>query len=155
MNANNVIHDTKPLFRRLFPWEVSAVGLLLKENELTTDDWFRQDIQKYGLFAENELVASGALEHYSGGDSLLRSVVVKEKYRGGGAGRRLVAMLERTARYRGTQSIWMLTLTAEDWFARLGYQSVKRKNAPAAIRHSREFASLCPATACLMMKSLK
>ena len=46
-------------------------------------------------------------------------------------------------------------LATQEFFEDRGYTKVDRRNAPAAIRHSREFAELCPASSLLMKKSLR
>ena len=66
----------------------------------------------------------------------------------------LVARAERHARERGARRIYLLTTTAADFFARLGYKRVEREQAPGSIRSTGEFSSLCPVTSVLMMKEL-
>ena len=43
--------------------------------------------------------------------------------------------------------------TAERFFEYLGYRRIGREETPKAIRNSREFSSLCPSTAIVMVKS--
>ena len=85
---------------------------------------------------------------------LLRSLLVAAPCRGAGLGRRLVAALEASASERKVRELWLLTIDAEHFFARLAYNATARAAAPAAIQASAEFASLCPASAVLMRKSL-
>jgi hypothetical protein len=47
-----------------------------------------------------------------------------------------------------------LTIDAEKFFARLGYRTMARSDAPAAIQSTDEFSSLCPGSAVLMQKRL-
>jgi len=61
---------------------------------------------------------------------------------------------ERHAREHGAREIYLLTTTAERFFARAGYESVPRNDAPSAIRETSEFATICPASAALMRKRL-
>ena len=91
------------------------------------------------------------LERY-GEVALLRSLVVTEKYLGRGLGKRLVAAAERLAAEAGVRSIYLLTTTAEAFFEYLGYKRISRDEAPAAIRSTREFSSLCPTSAVVMVK---
>jgi arsenate reductase (thioredoxin) len=49
----------------------------------------------------------------------------------------------------------LLTETAEIFFARKGYHTVDRKDAPAEIQASSEFSHLCPSSAVLMKKTLE
>jgi N-acetylglutamate synthase-like GNAT family acetyltransferase len=85
---------------------------------------------------------------------LLRSLVVAPGAREGGLGRRLVAHVERRALGAGLAELWLLTTTAADYFARLGYERMARDAAPAVVARSGQFASLCPASAVLMRKRL-
>jgi amino-acid N-acetyltransferase len=85
---------------------------------------------------------------------LLRSLVVDPKCRGGGLGRRLVAAAEALADSRDLRQLWLLTIDAEKFFARLGYRTMARSDAPAAIQSTDEFSSLCPGSAVLMQKRL-
>jgi len=89
-----------------------------------------------------------------GPDRLLRSVVVPAPHRGTGAGSRLVALLAAEAATLGVERLWLLTTTASEFFARLGWVVVPRDAAPAAIRASDQFTSLCPSSATLMLREL-
>ncbi len=86
--------------------------------------------------------------------ALLRSVAVVRAQRRRGIGAQLVAEVERRARARGVRVLYLLTTSAEHFFAGLGYAQAERADAPAAIRATREFAALCPATAVLMHRRL-
>ena len=95
----------------------------------------------------------GALERF-GGAALLRSVAVATLWRRSGVGRLIVAELERRARAAGIGELILLTLTARDFFARLGYSVKDRAQVPPAVLESAEFRSLCPASAVCMGKDL-
>jgi amino-acid N-acetyltransferase len=99
------------------------------------------------------LVGVAGLEHH-GSAALLRSVAVDPARQGAGFGKRLaVAAIER-ARAAGARQVYLLTLTAERFFARLGFAVIEHDLAPVAIRDSAEFTRLCPATAVLMRLAL-
>jgi amino-acid N-acetyltransferase len=85
---------------------------------------------------------------------LLRSVVVEQSVRGNGYGTALCAALERRARAEGVETLYLLTTTADDFFAARGFTEIERSDAPAGIRRTTEFADLCPATATCMKKRL-
>jgi amino-acid N-acetyltransferase len=85
---------------------------------------------------------------------LLRSLVVAPQRRGRGDGLALVKHAEAQARSRGVGALYLLTTTAEDFFTRQGYRRAERAAAPAAIRTTREFAGLCPASSAFMSKGL-
>ena len=101
----------------------------------------------------DRLAGAGGLEVH-GDSGLLRSVVVTEALRGTGLGHALVEAVEAAARQRGLRELVLLTETAHDFFVRLGYADIARNEAPAAIRGSAEFRSLCPQSAACMRKRL-
>lgn len=98
-------------------------------------------------------VAAIGLERY-GNVGLLRSLVVAPEQRLHGIGRELVRALEQHANATGIEELVLLTETAESFFRRLRYAVIDRDRAPAAIAHSAEFRTLCPATAVCMSKRL-
>lgn len=86
---------------------------------------------------------------------LLRSLVVAKDARSGGLGGRLVGALEAAAQTAGIDELWLLTIDAEAFFARHGFEIVSRDEAPDCIRQAEEFRDLCPADAHLMRKSIR
>jgi amino-acid N-acetyltransferase len=90
-----------------------------------------------------------------GEHGLLRSLAVRRGATGRGVGRALVAHVETVAQARGAHGLWLLTETADAFFARLGWISVARNTAPPSIAASRQFAGLCPATATCMRRTLE
>jgi amino-acid N-acetyltransferase len=89
------------------------------------------------------------------GDALLRSLVVASAARGRGYGRALVSAAENQAADLHLRRIYLLTETARDFFASLGYSEVDRSSAPESIQATREFAELCPASATFMAKAIE
>jgi len=85
---------------------------------------------------------------------LLRSLAVRVGQRGRGWGSQLVRQAEGYAHQQGVNELYLLTTSAEGFFARLGYHAIKRDQAPRPIQESAEFQSLCPASAALMRKAL-
>ena len=86
--------------------------------------------------------------------ALLRSLVVSPDARSSGMGTALVQLAERHARANGVRAIYLLTTTAEGFFSRRGYSPVARDSAPEAIRSTREFAGICPASSAFLSKTL-
>ena len=99
------------------------------------------------------LVGCVALERH-GTDALLRSLAVGPEQRGEGLGRALVQRITRRARALGARRLWLLTTTAADYFATLGYARVERAGAPARLQASSQFASVCPSSAICMAREL-
>ena len=57
-------------------------------------------------------------------------------------------------RWKACVRFYLLTTTAEDFFARRGYVRIARDEAPETIRATREFADICPAGSAIMRKVL-
>ncbi|MGD1906881.1 MAG: arsenic resistance N-acetyltransferase ArsN2 [Leptolyngbyaceae cyanobacterium] len=87
--------------------------------------------------------------------ALLRSLAVAAEVRGTGVGKALVAAAEDYAQTEGVQALYLLTTTAAEFFARLGYGLADRDSAPESIKATREFSGLCPSSATFMMKQLR
>jgi amino-acid N-acetyltransferase len=89
-----------------------------------------------------------------GSSALLRSLVVRPEHRSAGLGAALVERAEAHARAHGARAIYLLTTTADSFFARLGYAPADRATAPSEIGATREFAEICPASSVFMTKRL-
>ncbi|UGQ48583.1 arsenic resistance N-acetyltransferase ArsN2 [Massilia endophytica] len=100
-----------------------------------------------------ELLCAGGLELY-GQAALLRSVVVAAQHQGQGLGDQLHRQIAELARTRRIDTLYLLTTTAAQYFARRGFQEVDRASVPSALQASREFQGACPASATLMACSL-
>ncbi len=141
--------------RPLPQWERSALILALGRAGLATDD-----VDKPGrLFwrfetREQVLVGFGGLEVYAP-DALIRSVLTVPPVRGHGYGRALVEALEVEAVVLKCATAWLITTSAPDFFAHLGYVACPRDAAPAVIRATRQFADLCPDSATVMTRKLR
>jgi N-acetylglutamate synthase-like GNAT family acetyltransferase len=84
---------------------------------------------------------SGAvgLEPY-GAIALLRSLVVRPDGRGRGFGRLLTDTAEGLAARLGVTSMYLLTTSADAFFATRGYQRIEHSGAPQAIRTTAQFS---------------
>jgi amino-acid N-acetyltransferase len=99
------------------------------------------------------IVGCAALEVYPEG-ALLRSVVVAPAARGSGLGQRLTEAAVTLAQSLGTPAVYLLTITAESYFPRLGFVRVTREQVPMSVQQSIEFRSACPASAVVMARTL-
>jgi N-acetylglutamate synthase-like GNAT family acetyltransferase len=140
--------------RRLRPAEYERLKSALAAEGLPADDICGAANRFYALEEGGHVLGYAGLERH-GGAVLLRSVVVPAERRGSGAGRRLVeAVLDEAARL-GHREIHLLTMTAAAYFERLGFERVPREHAPAGVRSSAQFISLCPGSAVLMRRRLE
>jgi homocysteine S-methyltransferase len=133
--------------------DLPGIRRLLEDSRLPTED-LEHSLPVLFVAPEGPmLVGAGGFEVH-GDAGLLRSVVVADRLRGTGLGRALVESAEAAARQRGLRELVLLTETAHDFFARLGYVDIARESAPEAIRNSAEFKSICPQSARCMSKRL-
>lgn len=100
-----------------------------------------------------ERVGVGGLEVH-GTEGLVRSVAVERAARGEGVGTALCDALAAEARTAGVETLYLLTTTAADFFARRGYERCGRDATPPSIRATTEFATLCPEHATVMRRRL-
>jgi amino-acid N-acetyltransferase len=134
------------------PHDLRGALDLLGRTELTEQD-VTERWGHYFVVREDDgrVVGVAGLEVY-GEDGLLRSVAVDVDYRGQGLAASLVeAALTRAKRVQ-LRSVYLLTTTARDYFARHGFADCPREEAPAAIRESWEFRVGCPSTAAFMKR---
>lgn len=129
--------------------DVPAVRALLRHCDLPTDGLPQCAETLVVARAAGDCVGSAALEVY-GDDVLLRSVAVDAAVRGRGVGRALTKAALKFARDLGARNVYLLTETAETFFAGLGFRRIGRVDVPALVRSSDEFTMLCPQSAAVM-----
>ncbi|WP_426017592.1 GNAT family N-acetyltransferase [Brevundimonas sp. DWR2-3-1b1] len=104
--------------------------------------------------ADDDSALAGYVGQGEGRDLLLRSLVVLAGLKARGLGSRILSAAEAVASELGGERLHLLTTTAEPFFARRGFAAADRAAAPAAIRRTREFADICPASAAYLTKDL-
>ncbi len=133
---------------------LSAATQLLAAAGLPTNDLTDLHCQNF-FYSGPATAPTGLVGLEMFGDvALLRSLVVAPAGRSAGAGSSLVRHAEEQARANGVRRLYLLTTTAEAFFERRGYRTAAREDAPAAIRTTREFAGICPASSAFMSKPL-
>ncbi|HUQ09268.1 MAG TPA: arsenic resistance N-acetyltransferase ArsN2 [Steroidobacteraceae bacterium] len=134
--------------------DLEAAVALLAAAQLPTQDLTERHCEHF-FFAGTRASPSGlvGLELY-GDVALLRSLVVADSCRNTGDGTRLLSHAEAHARAHGVRALYLLTTTAESFFARRGYARAERTTAPPAIRATREFSGICPSSSAFMSKQL-
>ena len=133
--------------------DMSRLTDFLKGNSLTTVGL--QECLENFLIAYDEsasCIGAAGYELY-GKSALLRSVAVDKGSRRSGVGRALVEQVLRNAGKRGVRTVYLLTDTAEEYFARLGFERIDRSHVDEAVKASPEFGECC-ISAQLMCKSL-
>ena len=120
---------------------------------LVSDIALLNSLHFFGCHKHGKLVGIIGLERF-GNVALLRSLAVSVELRGSGLGRTLVQYAESEASTIGVSVLFLLTETAENLFAKLGYQQLSRESAPTVIKNTAQFSTLCPASSSFMAKQL-
>ena len=141
------------MIRPASPDDLDDAVTLLKDAGLPVADL---SVERLALVAEKNNVFQGVIGLESfGAVALLRSLAVSVDARGAGIGPGLVTALEVACRADGVCEIWLLTIDADAFFTKLGYETRGRADAPQAIQNTKEFSGLCPGDAVLMSKTLR
>lgn len=136
--------------------DLAAMRALLESAGLPAGDLTAAHLQSFRVAAGGDgRLAGGVGLEIVDGAALLRSLVVDPARRGTGLGHALVDSALELARERGVAGVWLLTTTADRFFERLGWRRVERESAPAGIRATAEFASICPASSVCMVRDLQ
>jgi len=130
-----------------------VIALLLSE-KLPTGD-LPATLKNFLVITENEeLIGVVGLETY-GRYGLLRSLAVRPDFRNQSIASILVEQIEKLALSEELKSIFLLTETAPDYFARKGYHIITRTEIPEEVQQSSEFSHICPQSAIAMKKDLQ
>ena len=134
--------------------ELGLVLDLLRRNHLPEAGLAEHAANLLVAVEHGRIVGSAALEIY-GDAALLRSVAVEPALRGRGLGVALTRAALDRARERGGRAVYLLTETAAEFFAGLGFRPIPRAEAEPAVGASAEFTTACPAGATCMVVSLE
>jgi amino-acid N-acetyltransferase len=149
---NRVIHNTK--INPATAQDESAIKALLRRCELPSDDLSTSHLAHFLVIKDDRQVIGSVGIEVCDEYGLLRSLAVIESFRGHGLGIRLVDQIEKYALSQQIELLYLLTTTADRFFTANGYKVIPRESAPAAIKETTEFKSICPASAVCMKKKL-
>jgi amino-acid N-acetyltransferase len=135
------------------PDELETVLALLTEASLPREG-VAEHFHDFLVAREGGQVTGAVGMELYGESVLLRSLVVAPARRGEGLGRALAERLLDQARWRGGRQIFLLTETAPNFFARLGFRRIARDEADAAVQVSPEFRTCCPQSAVCMRREI-
>jgi amino-acid N-acetyltransferase len=133
---------------------IDAALTLLAEAGLPTEDLCKLDLRHFFFAGPREQPMGLVGLEIRGSEALLRSLVVRASSRREGLGSDLLTRSEAHARSAGITNVYLLTTTAQRFFAVRGYACIDRALAPASIRETREFSRICPASSAFMFKGL-
>lgn len=134
--------------------DLPALKTLLDSSGLPSSDLTEGHLQHFIILGQAGRVGGSVGMEPFGEDALLRSLAVDTMMRGEGYGNRLLELLETHARDEGVQRLYLLTASADNFFAHHGYERIERASVPEVIRNTAQFAGMCPAGATCLYKSL-
>ncbi|MBL6449956.1 GNAT family N-acetyltransferase [Fulvivirga sp. 29W222] len=141
-------------FIKLAPSYQPQALSLLTENGLPSEDFDISSFHVIGALSEKELLAMAALELYEE-HALLRSVAVCTDRHKTGLGTCIIKEMIKESQKLNLSKLVVLTETAEGFFNKLGFKVTDREKVPNAVRQSKEFQHICPASAVCMTLQLK
>jgi amino-acid N-acetyltransferase len=137
----------------LAAWERDGIKTALIKTGLQADDVTDPRLLLWRFESSADIPAGfGGLEIH-GRDALMRSIVILPPLRGMGMGSAIVTALEGEARALNCRSVYLITLSEADFFARLGYGACRRTDVPEAIQQSHHFTKVYRASATVMVKA--
>ena len=136
------------------PSDFPQIVRLLADAALPHQDLSPEHLEHFLVLRDGDALAGVVGMEVAEDAGLLRSLVVAQARRGGGLAARLVNALEQRARASGIRTLYLLTTTAEGFFAHRGYARADRAAVPHAIAATPEFRGICPASAACMARAL-
>ncbi len=130
-----------------------AIAELLIACDLPANDIGDHIASVMTVHCDGQLVATVGFENL-GDVGLLRSLAVTPAWRQRGIAGELYRRILGRARKAGVRELFALTTTAEEFFDRRGWRRVERSQVPEVIRATREYTSLCPASATVLAHRL-
>ena len=136
------------------PSDEAGVKALLRSCVLPFEDLTPAHLAHFLVIKDYAQIVGVVGLEVCGAFGLLRSLAVAESLRGQRLGLQLVEQIEAYARSQQISVLYLLTTTAERFFAEFEYQEISRGSAPAPLQETTEFQSICPDSAVCMCKNL-
>jgi amino-acid N-acetyltransferase len=136
------------------PNDESSVKQVLSDCELPNEDITLDHLDHFLILRDNDRITGVVGLEIFGKCALLRSLAVTQSNRAKGFATQLTKQAEAYARSKKVGALYLLTLTAEGFFAKQGYQKTDPKSVPTVLQQTTEFKNICPTSAVCMVKSL-
>ena len=137
------------------PEDEPRIRQLLVLCELPQEDITPERLRDFLVLKEKGEIVGVVGVEVLGRFGLLRSLAVDPRCRRRGFGFLLTEKAEEYAASLKIEALYLLTMTAEGFFAKRGYQRVERTAVPLPVQGTAEFKNLCPVAAVCMVKYLK
>lgn len=144
---------TKIQIRKAKPDDCFEIALLVKMAGLAIDD-IDPELQGFMVAHDAEQVVGTVGIEAFGKIGLLRSLVVAKTHRNQAIGHQLYKQAIDYAQAQGIEELYLLTTTADAYFAKRGFARIERTDVPDEIKSTEQFSSICPSTAIIMRRSL-
>jgi N-acetylglutamate synthase-like GNAT family acetyltransferase len=146
--------ETKMTLEPASPMDEPWIRQLLTICELPHEDITSLHLRHFLVAKEKGQIVGVVGLEVLGRLALLRSLAVDPRYRNRGLASQLTGKAEEHAVSVGSKELYLLTLTAESFFVKRGYQKIGRDSAPPQVQGTAEFQGLCPASSVCMVKQL-
>lgn len=131
-----------------------ALESLLQSCRLPVED-LPDELQGFTLALDQGLAVVGSVGiERVGPYGLLRSFAVYETFRKSGVGQHLYEKALDFARNTSIRELWLITTSADEYFARRGFERIERADVPPEISGTMQFSALCPASSTVMRKRI-
>jgi amino-acid N-acetyltransferase len=132
---------------------LDEVKNLLKEAGLPNDD-IDEHAETFIIAKTNdELIGVIGLEIWNY-NALLRSLVVKAKYRNHGIANELYEKCIEMAKQNSINTVALLTTTAKKFFSKKGFVKVTGNDIPDFLKETKEFRFYCPNSSIIMTQRI-
>lgn len=102
------------VFRK--PWNLN-----IRDEDLTGD----KDMEMYGAYLDNEMIATVFLTEDDEETARVKSVAILDEYRGRGLGKYLMDFIENLAKEKGYKKVCLMgRVSAEEFYHRIGYKTL-------------------------------
>ena len=129
--------------------ELPHLEALLKANKLCFNDLESQGVELFSVTKEDTLVGYFGYEVF-GDNALFRSFIVVPEEQGKNYGVHIWNMAKEQLKERKVKHVYLLTNTATDFFAKVGYTLFERAQVPESIAQTSEFVTFCPSDSICM-----
>lgn len=143
-----------PTIREARPTDLTGVLELLKSADLPTEDVPSVFGESFALATDGSAIVGVAGVECHENLGLFRSVCVRPDQQGKGVAAALVRDRIQWAKNSGIEELYLLTLSAADYFGRYGFETITRADVPKKMLETYEFSALCPDGATVMRLKL-
>ncbi|MCB0506201.1 MAG: GNAT family N-acetyltransferase [Cyclobacteriaceae bacterium] len=129
--------------------ELPHLESLLNAHKLCFNDLESQGVELFSVTKDNKPVGYFGYEVF-GENALFRSFIVVPEEQGKNYGVHIWNMAKEQLKERKVKHVYLLTNTATDFFAKVGYTLFERAQVPESIAQTSEFVTFCPSDSICM-----